>query len=105
MHTPIFQSIDCIIPNSKLSCSLYVYISSLRYQSLKFRSTFDYCRDMAGPIKTCFHCPWLWQASKHNTEIISDNHLPLTTQYTFMCSVYTCTNIQYYVISLHLHAH
>ena len=33
---PIFQLIDCITPNSELSCILYAYISCLRYQPLKF---------------------------------------------------------------------
>ena len=36
---------------------VYAYISSLRYWPLKFRSTFAYCRDMAGPIKSCFYHP------------------------------------------------
>ena len=55
--TPVLQSIDCITLNCKLPCSLYVCISSLRYPSLKCRSTFDYCRDMARPIKSCLHLP------------------------------------------------
>ena len=54
----ISWSIDYITLNSKPSCSLYAYISRLRYEALKFRSTFDYCRDMAGPIKICFRRPW-----------------------------------------------
>ena len=39
--TPIFWLIDCVTPNSKLSCSLYAYISSLRYPPLNFRSIFE----------------------------------------------------------------
>ena len=37
---------------------VYAYTSSLRYWPLKFRSIFDYYRDMAGPIKSCFRHPW-----------------------------------------------
>ena len=56
-NTPIFRSINCITLNYKLSCSLYAYVSSLRYQPLKLRYIFDYCRDMAGLIKSCFRHP------------------------------------------------
>ena len=38
-----FWSVNYITLNSELSCSLYAYIYSLRYQPLKLRSTFDYC--------------------------------------------------------------
>ena len=37
--------------------NLHEYISSLRYKPMKFRPTFDYFGDMAGPIKNCFRCP------------------------------------------------
>ena len=60
--TPIFWLIDYVTSKSKLSCSLYAYICSLRYQPLKLRSNFDYCGDMAvaQPIKRCFIDLWHW---------------------------------------------
>ena len=61
MDTPILRSIDCITLNSTPSCSLHAYISSLRYEAIKFRSTFDYCGDMAGPIISCFRRPCFLQ--------------------------------------------
>ena len=36
--------------------TLHVYFY-LAYRPLKFRSIFDYCREMAGPIKSYFATP------------------------------------------------
>ena len=68
-----FWSINCTTPNSNLSYSLYAYISSLRYRPLKLRSTFDYCGDIARPIKSCFRHPYIRSAWPDYVRLVNEN--------------------------------
>ena len=60
MDTPIFWLIDCITPNSKLSCSFYAYISYIRYQSLNFDLSLIIVEIWADLSKVASTIPGFW---------------------------------------------